>query len=220
MANLDKPKIPEKGKPLIDVIFAVILLIAMLSSAFCVYQATRWNGIQSIDFGESAKFRTESIRATILANSEVIIDVQLFTSWVNAISEGDQAQAAFLKERFREEFRPAFDAWIAKGKDDPINPFPTGTPFDLPEFNISNYNESHRLEEKAKAAFDRGKEANTNGDTYISHTVLFAIVLFFCGIYSRWKSTKIHIAMLIITLLIFCYALYSVANLLLKVGYA
>ena len=47
-----------------DIIFAILLLIATLSTAFCVYQATRWNGIQAVDFGESAKFRTESIRAT------------------------------------------------------------------------------------------------------------------------------------------------------------
>ena len=73
-------KVPEKGIPKMDIIFAILLLVATLSTAFCVYQATRWNGIQAVDFGESAKFRTESIRATTTANTQVTIDVQLFMS--------------------------------------------------------------------------------------------------------------------------------------------
>ena len=54
---------------------------------------------------------------------------------------------------------------------------------------------------------------------YISNTVLFAIVLFFCGIYSRWDSMKIRTGILVITLVVFSFALYSLVSLLLRVGY-
>jgi len=217
MMNPQKLKIPEKGIPKIDVIFAIVLLIATLSTAFCVYQATRWNGVQAVEFGEASKFRTESVRVATAANTQVIIDVQLFTSWVDAASKGDQIQAKFIKERYREEFRPAFDAWIAKATI--TNPIPPGTPFDLPEYSVAKYHESDLLEAKATAAFNLGKDANTNGDLYISNTVLFAIVLFFCGVYSRWESMKIRIGILLMTLLVFSLALYSLGSLLLRVGY-
>jgi hypothetical protein len=151
------------------------------------------------------------------ANTQVIIDVQLFTSWVEAVSKGDQIQAKFIKDRFREEFRPAFEAWIAGATI--TNPIPAGTPFDLPEYSVAKYKKSDRLEEKATAAFNLGKDANTNGDLYISNTVLFAIVLFFCGVYSRWESMKIRIGILLMTLLVFSLALYSLSSLLLRVGY-
>jgi len=210
-------KIPEKGIPKVDIIFTILLLIATLSTAFCVYQATRWNGFQAIDFGESSKYRTESIRATTAANTQVIIDVQLFTSWVDAVGKDDLIEAKFIKERFREEFKPAFEAWIAKANT--TNPIPPGTPFDLPEYNVAKYNESASLEQKATAAFNEGKDANTNGDLYISNTVLFAIVLFFCGIYTRWDSIKIRTGILIITLVVFSFAFYSLISLLLRVGY-
>jgi hypothetical protein len=210
-------KIPEKDIPKMDIIFAILLLIATLSTAFCVYQATRWNGIQAVDFGESAKFRTESIRDTTVANSQVIIDVQLFTSWVDAISKDDQIQAAFIKQRFREEFKPAFEAWVAKANI--TNPIPAGTPFDLPEYSVAKYNESALLEEKATEAFNDGNDANENGDLYISDTVLFAIVLFFCGIYTRWDSMKIRQGILAVTLIIFIFAVYLLVSLLLRVGY-
>jgi hypothetical protein len=217
MLDPKKLKIPEKGTQKMDIIFAILLLFATLSTAFCVYQATRWNGIQAIDFGESSKYRTESIRATTVANTQVTIDVQLFMSWVDAVRKYDQIEAEFIRERFREEFKPAFAAWIAKANT--TNPIPPGTPFDLPEYSVAKYNESARLEENASAAFNEGKDANTNGDLYISNTVLFAIVLFFCGIYTRWDSMKIQHGILLVTLVIFTYAMYSLISLLLRVGY-
>ena len=217
MLDPKKLKIPEKGIQKMDIIFVILLLIATLSTAFCVYQATRWNGIQAIDFGESSKYRTESIRATTAANTQVIIDVQLFTSWVDAVGKEDLIEAKFIKERFREEFKPAFEAWIAKANT--MNPIPPGTPFELPEYNVAKYNESASLEQKATAAFNEGKDANTNGDLYISNTVLFAIVLFFCGIYTRWDSMKIRQGILVVTLVIFTFAIYSLISLLVRIGY-
>jgi hypothetical protein len=147
----------------------------------------------------------------------VIIDVQLFTSWVDAVGKGDLIEAKFLKERFREEFKPAFEVWIAKATTS--NPIPPGTPFELPEYTVAKYTESDRLEEKATAAFNEGKDANTNGDLYISNTVLFAIVLFFCGVYSRWESMKIRTGILLMALLVFSFAIYSLGTLLFRVGY-
>ncbi|MDO8872952.1 MAG: hypothetical protein Q7V05_09525 [Methanoregula sp.] len=219
MVNVNELKIPGKGKPMMDVIFAIVLLIATLSTAFCVYQATRWSGVQSIDYGESSMLRSESLRATNIVTSQVIIDVQLYTSWLNAVAGGDKAEAAFLRERFRKEFRPAFDAWLESADADYQGGIPEGTPFDRPEYNLHYYTESNLLEDNATAAFNHGKDANTNGDMYISNTILFAIVLFFCGIYSRWESVKIRIGLLGMTLLIFSYAMYTMGTLLLQVGY-
>jgi hypothetical protein len=217
MMDPNKLKIPKKGIPKIDLIFAILLLIATLSTAICVYQATRWNGIQAVHFGESGKFRTESIRATTVANTQVTIDVQLFMSWVDAVRKDDKIEAEFIKERFREEFKPAFEAWVAKASI--TNPIPPGTPFDLPEYSVAKYNESAILEERATDAFNKGKDANTTGDLYISNTVLFAIVMFFCGIYTRWESMRIRLGILVVTLVVFTYAMYSLISLLLRVGY-
>jgi len=217
MINPDNLKMPEKGIPKMDLIFAIILLIATLSTAFCVYQATRWNGIQAVDFGDASKFRTESVRASNAANSLQIVDVQVFLSWVNAVSKNDMVQANFIQERFREEFRPAFNVWIARANE--TNPIPAGTPFELPEYSLAKNNESASLEDQATATFNSGKDANTNGDMYISNTVLFAIVLFFCGIYTRWDSIRIRRGILLMTLLVFLFAIYSLVSLLLRVGF-
>jgi hypothetical protein len=220
MIDPTKLSLPKKGTPKIDAIFAILLLIATLGSAICVYQATRWNGIQAVEFGNSAKFRTESVRAATRGDVQVSIDVDTFTSWANAVSTGDEKQARFLEERFREEFRPAFQAWKAQANQDPGNPIPPGTPFDLPEYQVASLAESSRLEEEATAAFGRAADANTNGDQYILTTVLFAIVLFFCGIYSKWEVQRVRIALLAVALVVFGFAFYNMANLLFQLGLA
>jgi hypothetical protein len=217
MFDPTKLKIPEKGMPKIDAIFAILLLIGTLSTAICVYQATRWNGIQANDYGESAMFRTESTKITTIANSQVIIDVQLYLSWVDAVRKGDQTEAQFIRERFRNEFKPSFEAWIAEANS--TTPIPLGTPFDRPEYSIAKYKESALLEENATAAFQQGTDANENSDMYISITVLFAIVLFFCGVYSKWESMKIQLGLLVVALLIFSIASFKMVSLLLSVGY-
>ncbi|MGB9176223.1 MAG: hypothetical protein WCB46_05745 [Methanoregula sp.] len=151
--------------------------------------------------------RSESIKTTTIANSQIIVDVLAFQNRVNAAHCGDLIEAEFLKELFREEFRPAFVAWIAQSNE--MNPIPPGIPFDLPRYTVAGYNESAQREEKATAAFNEGKDANTNGDRYISLTVLFAMMIFFCGMYSRWDSVKIRRGILLSALFAFSCALYS-----------
>ncbi|MBN1165600.1 MAG: hypothetical protein JXA44_00555 [Methanospirillaceae archaeon] len=218
MIDPTKLSFPKRKAPKIDVIFAILLLIATLSSAFCVYQATRWNGIQAIDFGNSATFRTESLKAATLANTQTIIDVQAFTSWVDAVSNHDEKRALFLKERFRDEFKPAFEVWISEAEGESGLIIPEGTPFDLTQYHIANSYKSKELEDKAAMAFLNAKNDNENGDQYIFNTVLFAIVLFFCGIYSKWETPRIRIALLAVTLVVFCFALYNLLSLLFRLG--
>ena len=67
----------------------------------------------------------ESARASGEASRQVQVDVATFTQW------GDAELAAFYRRRFRDEFRPAFQRWLASR---PLqNPQAAQTPFTLPE---------------------------------------------------------------------------------------
>jgi hypothetical protein len=68
MGDPAKRKIPERACRRLTPFFAMLLLIATLSTATCIYQATRWNAIRADDYGESAMFRTESTHTTTIAN--------------------------------------------------------------------------------------------------------------------------------------------------------
>jgi len=203
---------PKSITAWIAVISSALLLFATVSTAFCVFQATLWSGHQAISYGQASAYRMESIRASNYAAAQTQLDASLFTHWVTAISQNNTELANFLEERFREEFHPAFYAWLSK-VDTSAGKVPPGTPFELPEYRLEAMKESDDYLKKAEETFAEGTRANTINDQYISSTVLFAIVLFLTGIEPRWQKAKVKAAMTIAAAIIFTYAFFYVLQL-------
>src|SRR5439155_19739256 len=91
----------------------VLLAIAAVATAWAAYQSARWHGEQAKAQSASIAARVESTRVANVANRQVQIDVALFTQWVDAYARDETELAAFYRKRFRAEFQPAFDAWVA-----------------------------------------------------------------------------------------------------------
>ena len=107
----------------IDTIAAVLLAVAAVATAWSSYQASRWTGEQSKAFAAASAARVESTRASGLANAQTSVDVGVFTQWVDAELRGEDELSEFYEQRFRDEFQPAFQAWLATDPfDDPAAP--------------------------------------------------------------------------------------------------
>jgi len=89
------------------------------------------------------------------------------------------------EKRFRAEFRPAFDAWMAT---DPLNnaQAPSG-PMVMPQYVLADSQRATDLEAQASALFDSGNDANEFGDQYVLNTVFLASALFLAGISERFS---------------------------------
>jgi hypothetical protein len=177
----------------VEMIAAILLSFATVFTAWSAYQATRWSGDQAGDYTTASALRTESVRASTLANRQVLIDVDTFLNWLDAQQQGDVQLADDLHARMREEFLPAFDAWIASAPD---NVIPPGTPFALPEYELAAEEQAKRLEARAAATFADGTEANETGDDFVLAAVLFASVLFFSGLAGTLDSLKPQVLLL------------------------
>ena len=167
-------------------LFATILLaVAAVATAWASYQSSRWHGKQAEAQSASIAARVESSKAADVANRQVQIDVAIFTQWVDAYATGETELADFYRQRFREEFEPAFEAWIATK---PLrNPGAPLSPFAMPEYQLAATKEAERLEEVATAASHDVRIDIQRADNYVLAVVLFAASLFFAGI-----STKLH----------------------------
>jgi hypothetical protein len=174
--------------PRIEFVAAIVLSIATVLTAWSAFQATKWGGVMSIRFSESAAARTESVQAANRADADRTIDVTLFSDFLAAYSAGDDELAGFIRERFRDEFAPAFEAWVAL---EPLeNPDAPETPFAMDDYVLA---EDQQAVELAALADQRGQEArqaNQRGDNYVLTTVLFASVLFFAGISSKASTLR------------------------------
>jgi uncharacterized protein YfdQ (DUF2303 family) len=117
----------------LDLVATMLLAIATVATAWSGYQASRWNGEQAAAFSRASALRIESTKAAGLADTQTQIDVATFTQWVDAYAQEQTELADFYYQRFRAEFKPAMDAWVATM---PLrNPDPL-TPFAMPEYQL------------------------------------------------------------------------------------
>lgn len=196
----DRPSDPDmrsgatvKRDRRVELLAAILLSAATVVTAWSAYQATRWSGEQAEAYTTASAKRTESVRASNVANRQILIDVSSFLDWVDAAGEGDLVLAADIHERMRAEFLPAFDTWLVSGSGDEL---PPGTPFTLPEYLLEAQEDAERLEAEAAAAFEEGGEANQVGDNFVLAAVMLASVLFFAGLAGTFDSLRAQVFLL------------------------
>jgi len=172
----------------LELLSTVLIAVAAVATAWSGYQSTRWSGEQAKAYSRANASRLESTRASALANAQTQVDVATFVQWVDAFALGEQELADFYYARFREEFRPAVEAWVATRPR--MNPDAPLTPFAMPEYRLAAQDDADRLEAAATAATDDANRNNQRSDNYVLAVVLFATSLFFAGISTRLPTTR------------------------------
>lgn len=188
----------------------VLLAVAAVATAWSSYQSARWSGVQAIDFSKANAARVESTRASTEAGQLTQIDVLTFTQWVNAYAAKDERLATFYFKRFRDEFKPAVNAWIATNPLRNANAPPT--PFAMPQYKVAKQAEAERLVSKAEAETAAARQSNQRSDNYVLAVVLFAVALFFAGISTKLNVPAQRAAVLVLGYVLFLGAVGWVAT--------
>ena len=157
----------------LEIAATVLLALATVATAWSGYQATRWGGETSKAFSAANAARVESTRASALSNALTEVDVATFTSWADAFVQDETELADFYRDRFRDEFSPAFEAWLATR---PLtNPKAPLSPFAMPQYRLAATVEAERLDAEAHASSalrDRDIQRQSN---YVLGVVLCAL---------------------------------------------
>lgn len=175
----------------IDLLSAILLSVTVVASALSAWQASLWSGEQATLFAEASTARLESNRETAIALTRISYDAATFVDASAALTSNNQAVLDLFNERlFRDEFKILIDEWVAL---DPFSdPNAPKTPFELEGVIDVYMAESIMWDEIASEKFNGGKDANQNNDNWILATVLFASVLFFAGISTKFKSARVR----------------------------
>jgi hypothetical protein len=111
---------------------------------------------------------------------------------------------------FRDEFRPAFERWLASR---PLgNPAAATTPFTLPEYQLEAVAEADRLESEAAAAGEEVKTDVARAEEYVLPVVLFATAIALTGIDARLRLFPIRAAVLAVGCAVFLGAVAWLAT--------
>ena len=167
-----------RERRVLDIVTVFVLSITAVLTAWCGFEASKWGGEMSIAFSEASGARIQASAADGTARDARLYDLTIYTQWVLAENAGDTELQTFIEERFTPEFRVAFDAWEAGGREE-------RGPFVMDEYVPPGTIESAELTARADAKFDEALANNQRGDNYSLLTVLFALVLFLTAMSQR-----------------------------------
>jgi hypothetical protein len=194
----------ETKAPWFDAICAILMAAASLSTAWCTYQNSRWNG-RTADFQAHADaLQREATAMTLESRQYEIAHLQLAMKAVDSIVDGDEKRAKFYTARFNGELKPAWDKWVALNPFDnpsaPPNPF--GPEFYKPRF--AQEIRDHQAE--AASASKQARGTSQNASNYLGNTVLLATVLFFAGTAGKFDHRNVRQPSLAFAIAIFVFA--------------
>ena len=185
---------PPSGRRRVELLSVILLASAGVASGWSGYQAARWGGMQATDYSRAAATRLDSARASAAADQLRAIDIAMFMNWVNAYAGEDTRLMKFYERRFRNEFQPAFRAWLDSRPA--VNRDAAPSPFALDTYRLAKTAQAERLARDAESTFAQGQVANQRSDAYVFTTVLFAMVLFFTGIAQQFRIPALQLLLL------------------------
>jgi hypothetical protein len=194
----------------VDTAAAILLAAAAVATAWSSYQASRWTGEQAKTFSAANAARVESTKASNLANAQTQVDIALFTQWVDAYLADDKELARFYRQRFRDEFEPAFQAWLRTNPF--VDPSAADSPFAMSEYTVAANEQADELEATADATAEDAREDVQRATNYVLGVVLFAVALFFAGISTKLPRPRLKKVILGVGIIVFLVAAVWIAT--------
>jgi hypothetical protein len=173
-----------------ELVATILLAVAAVATAWSGYQATRWNGEQARASSRTNAIRIDAARAQGLAQAQTQVDVATFIQWVDAYAKHEAALQDFYFKRFRVEFKPAVEAWLAtkplKNSDAPL------TPFAMPQYKLAATAEAERLDADAEVSAAQVRRNIQRSSNYVLGVVLFSVALFFAGTSTKLSDPRLR----------------------------
>jgi hypothetical protein len=201
----------ERWHELLEIVEVSLLAVVAVATAWTGFQAAKWDGRQSVRYGESSRLRFEADAASTRGGQEIVADSAGFTAWLQAHSEDNAELMREMERRFTPDYKAAFDAWL---ETDPFtNASAPAGPAYMPGYVNPDIEESKRLNAEASHAFEEGTEARETGEQYVRNTVLFASVLFLVALAQRQKARGARLAANGIAVGLLVFTMVSVVSL-------
>ena len=195
----------ERRQRMLDSWTAIILAVAAVATTWTSFQASQWSNAQSDAQSASAIQRSDANRAASEATSQSVVDSQMWISWVEATANKQKDRAGFLRDRFSPALDRAQREWLGKVPVDADgNPaqVPEGTPLNLTSYVVPAQMAADDFSSKAEQSLALADEASNTSTRYVMLAVLFALVLFFASVATKFTSPKIQVALILVGLLL------------------
>ena len=207
MSNAVRPERTRQSSNRLSEMVAVLLLgIATIGTAWCGYEASRWNQDQGDLARRASDLRVEANRQFGLATQSIAYDANLVAQYARAVVDGDTTLQEFYRSAlFRPAFLPVLERWQATLSEGQA-PQNLLEDRDYLDEQLAPYQET---QSRAEAIDNEAKTAGENGDEYVLTTLLLAAALFFAGVTT---SFKLHLARLLLITLATVLIVYCISR--------
>ena len=194
----------------IEVLAVALLGIATVGSAWCGYQASKWNGEESKEARASASARIDASRLFSLGVQQVAYDASVTAQYAGAVAGGNERLQAFIKQNLvRPPYLPVLEKWeaqIAAGQSQ-------GGIFQNQAYLDAQLAPSREAEARDAAAAAKAEEASSTSDDYVLAALIMASALFFSGVTTSFRTTGVRLALLATATLVIAVAGARIADL-------
>ena len=194
-----------------ELLETIVLTMATLAAVWAGFQAGQWSSIQTTNNVDAGALRIRAAQTASRAGQLQMVDIGLFTDWVNATGRGEERLADFYEQRFRDEFKPAFTAWLATSPLSNVDA--PASPFDMSEYHLALFDESERLSTEAQSLDNAAVEAGNTGDRYTLATVILAGALLLAGLASRFQWEELRAVVVGASLVVLLYCVITLIRL-------
>lgn len=193
----------------LEIIEALMLSVVAVATAWCGYQAAKWDGRQAYLYGASERLGVEAATLATEGGQQRLLDVVTFNTWIRLQETKDLKVAREYEKRFSPEYKVAFDAWL---KTDPYNnPEAPAGPIHMPEYRNSMLGQSAQLSRQSTDTFAEGARARGIAEVYVQRSVVLATVLFLTALAQRFRIRKVRISLLLVAAALLAYQLVDLA---------
>jgi hypothetical protein len=198
---------PTKAAPksgLLEGAALVLLSLGTVGTAWCSYEAASWGGAAQGAMNLSTASSRRAATKQVQTYQVTLLDVVLFSQYMNARGSSNETLARFYADRFRGEAKTAFAAWMATRPFENTNapPHPFVTNLYQPRLL-----EEARLEEaEAQRTWEKAGEAGRTSRGYVLLTVVLACALFCAGMAAKFEVPWVRRTVLALGLVAFLFA--------------
>jgi len=189
VADLDE----HRGR-LIEIVTVIILGVATVASAWCAYQSSRWNDVETAEARDATDLRVEQSRVYSQATTTIVYDSTVVAAFASAVSSNDtELQDFFRQSLIRDGFKPVLQRWRAQLDS---NSTETSSLLEDKEYIDELFGPSRALDTEIQESSVRADEAGSNANGYLLTTLFMASALFFAGVVSSFKSRSPKVLLL------------------------
>jgi len=192
----------------IETVTTILLSVATILSAWCVYEASQWYGEPYFRIEDENMVDRKHLQKEIASTQRMAAEAQLFLSYVSAVTDEKNKLADFLFTRFPPHLKVAVVAWH---KLDPLNnPDAPASPMQMKEYVLPEEADIAKYAADARKFKAAANECDHHADNYMLLATILSMVLFFCGLSGVMDSRSNKLILIGFASLIFIGALYFV----------